>query len=105
MPESLFRSLGRFNSHTVCQPTNSTHNTTKYNLIKGWMNVTGVSYDQFHMVNTRMQEANCVNNGRCCLDAFNFWDNFELAAFSIWRSDDYRSYFDYLDKQGEWLMT
>lgn len=29
-----------------------------------------------------------------------FWSNFEIADLDLWRSDAYRSYFDYLDKAG-----
>ncbi|KAI5818265.1 nucleotide-diphospho-sugar transferase [Pyronema omphalodes] len=29
-----------------------------------------------------------------------FWSNFEIADLNLWRSKEYREYFDYLDKKG-----
>lgn len=29
-----------------------------------------------------------------------FWSNFEIGALSLWRSEPYQAYFDFLDKAG-----
>ena len=40
------------------------------------------------------------NNGDELKSLCVFWNNFEIASFSIFRNKDYVDYFDYLDKSG-----
>ncbi len=68
--------------------------------IEDWMNTSSVSFDRLNGVKKKMSDAQCGSKSQCCLDRFQYWNNFELAAFSIWRDPKYISYFDYLDKHG-----
>jgi alpha 1,2-mannosyltransferase len=40
------------------------------------------------------------NDGGATYNLCHFWSNFEIADLDFWRSDAYREYFEYLDKEG-----
>lgn len=42
------------------------------------------------------------NNGES-YNLCHFWSNFEIGALSLWRSEAYRSYFDFLDNAGGFM--
>ena len=78
-----------------------------WDTIKRWLHETGRMRTR---ANRRVEQVNnffstderlaSKERGSCGLDRFQFWTNFEIASFAIFRNETYLSFFDYLDKAG-----
>ncbi len=63
------------------------------------MNQTKIGYQQYNFVEESLKKYECQQK-QCCLHSFQFFNNFEVAPFSLWRDSKYINYFDFLDKAG-----
>ncbi len=91
---------GKLYGFTIANKENRNNMPSLWPSVRDWLSERKISTARIDMVSEKMELAKCAQMGDCCLDRFNFMTNFELASFSLWRSDDYVSYFEYLDKRG-----
>ena len=72
---------------------------TLWDKVKAYLNHTKDDYSKFNFVDQHMNKFGC-QAAHCCLDRSQFYNNFEVAPFSLWRDKQFIEYFDYLDKTG-----
>jgi alpha 1,2-mannosyltransferase len=67
--------------------------------VNAWLNAT--EYSKLLPVDNSMR---FLSPDGYYINACHFWNNFEIASFSLFRNDIYASYFDWLDRTGGFYL-
>ena len=75
---------------------------TLLNTIRRWLRETKhtIANEQVPEVASIFMRRTSAQAGNCQLHGFQFFNNFELASFSLFRNETYLNYFEYLDRVG-----
>ena len=103
-----FRSLVKHNKlygFVITRSETLKYMPTLWPTIRRWLNETGRvatrANQHVAQINSFLNnELDDYEQGECGVGRFQFWSNFEMASFAIFRNETYLSFFDYLDKAG-----